>query len=122
MSQMLLRASSSERPSSLKKLSSCLATPTPADPAPKKRILCSLGGRPEAAAESFAALMKPDRTTAPVPGYSNRKLVIKNTASRGAGAGGQTLNVIIECQVFVAIEIQVFESVVCREILEKNVT
>lgn len=65
--QMRSRASSSERPSSLKKLINCLATPTPADPAPKKRILCSLGGRPEAAEESLAALMNPERTTAPVP-------------------------------------------------------
>lgn len=120
-SQMRSRASSSERPSSLKKLNNCLATPTPADPAPKKRILCSSRGRSEAAAESFAALMNPDRTTAPVPCYSSRGRAINNSVETGRGEV-QTLNVIIECRVFVAIEIQIFESIVCGEVLEKRIT
>lgn len=33
----------------------------------------------------------------------------------------QTLNVVIECGVFVAIETQVFESVICRKVLEKYI-
>ena len=86
-SQMRSRASSSERPSSLKKLNNCLATPTPADPAPKKRSFCSLGSRPEAAEESFAALMKPDKTTAPVPCYRSRRRRVKAQHRGGSGWG-----------------------------------
>lgn len=51
----------------MKKLRSCVATPTPADPAPRKRILWDVKGWPEAADDNLAALRKPDRTTAPVP-------------------------------------------------------
>lgn len=51
----------------VKKDRSCFATPMPADPAPKKRILWSPNGFPEAADERFAALMKPDKMTEPVP-------------------------------------------------------
>lgn len=51
----------------VKKLMSCMATPTPAEPAPKNKIRWSLNGRPEAADESFAALINPESTTAPVP-------------------------------------------------------
>lgn len=51
----------------MKKLMSCIATPTPAEPAPRNKILCDVMGRPDAAEDSLAALMNPDRTTAPVP-------------------------------------------------------
>lgn len=62
---ILFFASSSDWPRRVKNDTSCLATPIPADPAPKKRILWSSRGVPEAVEEIFAALMKPERTTAP---------------------------------------------------------
>lgn len=52
-------------PSKVKNDSNCLATPIPADPAPKKRILCSERGVPDAAEASRAALKNPESTTAP---------------------------------------------------------
>jgi len=57
----------------VKKLINWEATPTPAEPAPKKSMRCSVRGRPEAAEASFAAFMKPLRTTAPVPWISSLK-------------------------------------------------
>jgi len=62
---ILLFASSSDWPKKVKNDTSCLATPMPADPAPKKRIRWSSRRVPAAFEEIFAALMKPERTTAP---------------------------------------------------------
>jgi hypothetical protein len=65
--QICFFACSSSTPWDLKKLKSCFATPTPALPAPKKRMRCSESGNPEAAEAMRAELINPDRTTAPVP-------------------------------------------------------
>jgi hypothetical protein len=62
---ILFLASSSLKPSNVKNDINCLATPIPADPAPKKRILCSERGNPDAAEASRAALKNPESTTAP---------------------------------------------------------
>lgn len=53
----------SVRPSFMKKATICLATPTPADPAPRKTARCSFVGTPDC----LTALITPARITAPVP-------------------------------------------------------
>jgi hypothetical protein len=63
--QILLLASSSLMPLRVKNESSCFATPIPADPAPKNKILWSVKGVPAAAEESLAAFKKPESTTEP---------------------------------------------------------
>ena len=60
-------ASSGDNPREVKNERSCFATPMPAEPAPRKRILWSDKSLPEASAERRAALMKPDKMTDPVP-------------------------------------------------------
>lgn len=63
--------------------------------------------------------MKPERTTAPVPGYHGRKGGIECSAETDPN-GLLTLNIIIEKRIFVAIEIKVFECAICREVLAKR--
>jgi hypothetical protein len=70
---MEFRAWSVDSPLMVKKLINCIATPTPAEPAPKKRMRWDVKGFPDASEESLAALMKPDKTTAPVPCISSLK-------------------------------------------------
>ena len=70
-SQNRLRASSSLRPSFTKNSTICLATPTPALPAPRKTARWSFGAIPVV----LTALMKPPRMTAPVPWISSLKHV-----------------------------------------------
>lgn len=67
ITQMRDLASASVSPWNLKNDISCWATPTPADPAPKKRMRWSAIGFPAASEARRAAFKKPDRTTAPVP-------------------------------------------------------
>ena len=64
--------------------------------------------------------MKPERTTAPVPCYRNRKGVSNGIEMDLDIDRLPTLDVIIESRVFVAIEIQVFECVVCGKVLMKH--
>lgn len=99
-SQNFLTASSSETPFRVKNEMSCLATPTAADPAPKKTvknqkrrrvstydgpieritqkdgspIFWSPSALPLASALFWAALMKPPRMTLPVPWMSSLKV------------------------------------------------
>jgi hypothetical protein len=68
-----LLACPADNPCKVKKLVSCIATPTPAEPAPKNRIRWSFRSLPDAAEASLAAFMKPLRTTAPVPWMSSLK-------------------------------------------------
>ena len=65
LTYILALPSSSLIPINVKKERSCFATPIPADPAPKNRILCSKRGFPDAAEAKRAAFIKPERTTAP---------------------------------------------------------
>ena len=59
--------------------------------------------------------------TAPVPCYGSRERAINNDVEMGQSEV-RTLDIIIECRVFMAIKIQVFESVVCGKVLEKHIT
>ena len=76
-------ASSSESPSLMNSSTICLATPTPALPAPRKTARCSLDGTPL----NLIAFMIPASTTAPVPWTSSLKQVYLFRYRSRAGNG-----------------------------------
>ena len=69
----------------------------------------------------FCRVDKPGQNDGPSTLLSHRK---PNHQTHGIGTGlgeVRTLNIIIESGIFIPIEIQVFERVVCGEVLEKHI-